>query len=182
VVGHLPQRVRLRGQFEHEHTVWLDNRALEGRAGFLVVTPLRLPDAQERILVNRGWAPRDPSDRTHLAPIGRPSGLVEIEGMAVVGVPRVYQIGSAEAGSIRQNLDLEAMRTEVGAPVASFVVQQFSSLDDALDRHWASPASGVDRHRGYAFQWFALATLLGFIVIGLVWRVVRGHSSAESPA
>lgn len=181
VAQQLPRRVRLRGVFEHEHTVWLDNRALEGRAGFLVVTPLRLQDGQ-RILINRGWAPRDPSDRTRLAPIGRPAGLVEIEGMAVAGVPRVYQLGEGEAGPIRQNLDIESLRTALGAPVASFVVEQSSSLDDALDRRRHSPMSDVDRHRGYAFQWFALATLLGLILAGLAWRAMRGHRSAESSA
>jgi surfeit locus 1 family protein len=182
VAEQLPRRVRVRGYFEHEHTVWLENRALEGRAGFLVVTPLRLQDTPMRILVNRGWAPRDPSDRTHLAPIGQPRGPVEIEGMAVAGVPRVYQLGEGEAGPIRQNLDVEAMRAALGAPVASFVVEQSSPLDDMLDRRRHSPLSEVDRHRGYAFQWFALAALLGLILTGLAWRLMRGHRSAESSA
>jgi len=29
VAAHLPQRVRVQGRFEHDRTIWLDNRALE---------------------------------------------------------------------------------------------------------------------------------------------------------
>lgn len=182
VAARLPRRAHVRGFFENGHTVWLDNRALEGRAGFLVVTPLRVQGTDVRVLVNRGWAPRDPADRTRLPAIGRPEGIIEIEGMAVQGVPRVFQFGNADAGSIRQNLDIDELRTEIGAPVAHFVLQQTSRLDDALDRNWAPPATGVDRHRAYAFQWFSLATLLGVITVALVWRALRRRATAESVA
>jgi surfeit locus 1 family protein len=178
--AHFPLHVRVRGFFEHGRTIWLDNRALEGRAGFLVVTPLRVQGAQQRILVNRGWAPRDPADRTHLPPIGRPDGEVEIEGMAVAGVPRVFQIGKGDTGLIRQNLDLDAASGELGVPVAHFVLQQTSYLDDSLDRNWVAPSFGMDRHRGYAFQWFSLAALLAVGVLGLGWRLWRKHSGAPS--
>ena len=182
VATQLPRRVRVRGWFEHEHSVWLDNRPLDGRAGFLVVTPLRLDGARARVLVNRGWAPRDPVQRTHLPPIGRPEGLVEIEGIAVQGVPRVFQFTGADVGKIRQNLNADELRAEIGAPLAGFVLQQTSALDDSLDRRWIPPATGVDRHRGYAFQWFALAALLGVIAIGLAWRAISRRRTVEGGA
>jgi len=180
--AHLPLHVRVRGFFEHGRTLWLDNRALEGRAGFLVVTPLRVQGTQQRILVNRGWAPRDPGDRTRLPPIGRPDGEVEIEGMAVAGVPRVFQFGKGDTGLIRQNLDLDEASGELGVPVARFVLQQTSSLDDSLERNRVAPSFGVDRHRGYAFQWFSLATLLVVGVVAMGWRVWRTRSTAQRAA
>jgi len=182
IAMHLPRRVRVRGWFEYERTVWLDNRPLEGHAGFLVVTPLRIDGAQVRVLVNRGWAPRNPVERTRLPPIGRPGGSVEIEGVAVPGVPRVLQFSGSDAGPIRQNLDFAELRAEIGAPVAAFVLQQTSALDDALDRRWTPPAAGVDRHRGYAFQWFSLAALLALVTLGLGWRAIRRRAAMESTA
>jgi len=182
VAAQLPRRVRVRGWFEYEHTIWLDNRPLDGRAGFLVVTPLRVDGAEARILVNRGWAPRDPVQRTHLPPIGRPEGLVEIEGIAVQGVPRVLQFTDADVGPIRQNVDVDESRNELGASIAGFVLQQTSPLDDSLDRRWIPPATGVDRHRGYAFQWFALAALFGVITMGLLWRAISGRRTGEGGA
>ena len=182
IAAHLPQHVRVAGQFEYARTIWLDNRPSQGRAGFLVVTPLRLSGSQERILVNRGWAPRDPAVRTRLPAIGHPDGQVVIDGLALATVPRVFQLGSSDVGSIRQNLDLDEMRAEIGAPLAGFVIQQSSSLDDSLDRRWLPPATGVDRHRGYAFQWFSLATVLGVILLGFAWRAARGRSVARTAA
>jgi len=182
VAGHLPQRVRVQGRFEHDRTIWLDNRALEGRAGFLVVTPLRVQGSQAWVLVNRGWAPRDPAERTRLPPVARPEGEVVVEGLALAGVPRVFQFTSADVGPIRQNLDLDEMRAEIGAPVAEFVLQQSSATDDGLDRRWIAPATGVDRHRGYAFQWFSLTALLAVIVLGLSWRLLRDRSAADGAA
>jgi surfeit locus 1 family protein len=180
LAAHLPRRVRVRGSFEHERTIWLDNRAREGRAGFFVVTPLRLQGSELRVLVNRGWAPRDPNDRTHLPPIGKPVHSIEIEGLAVQGVARVLQFNGADSGPIRQNLDLRAVRNEIGAPVADFVVQQTSAAQDGLDRHWPPPATGVERHRGYAFQWFSLATLLAIITVGLGWHALRRRRVASA--
>jgi surfeit locus 1 family protein len=182
IAAHLPRRTRVRGQFEHDRTVWLDNRALAGRAGFFVVTPLRVEGTDVRLLVNRGWAPRNPAERTRLPAIGRPDGVVEIEGMAVQGAPRVFQFTDAHDGPIWQNLDVETLQRELGAPVAPFVLQQTSALDDALDRHWTPPATGVDRHRGYAFQWFSLAALLAVIAVGIAWRALRRRPAAESTA
>lgn len=178
----LPRHVRVRGTFELAATVWLDNRPLEGRAGFLVITPMRVQGLTRWVLINRGWAPRDPAERTRLPAIGRPDGVIEIEGIAVPNVPRVFQLGAPGAGAIRQNLDVGAMRVEMHAPLADFVVRQTSSIDDSLDRRWIAPSTGVDRHRAYAFQWFSLAALLGLVVLGLGWHAVRGRSAAGDAA
>jgi surfeit locus 1 family protein len=37
---------------------------------------------------------------------------------------------------------------------------------DQLVRNWPAPATGVAKHHGYAFQWFALSAL---VVILYVW-------------
>src|SRR5438105_2216163 len=51
------RRVRLRGQWLAPLTVYLDNRQMDGRPGFFVVTPLRIAGSQHTVLVQRGWAP-----------------------------------------------------------------------------------------------------------------------------
>jgi surfeit locus 1 family protein len=178
IADRLPRRVRLRGEFLHQHTVWLDNRVLDGRAGFLVVTPLRLRDDGAIVLVARGWAARDLADPTRLPPVGRPAGTVEMEGLAVSGVPRLLEFGrppSDRGAPIRQNLDLDEFRARLELPVAAFVVQQLSPLEDGLLRKWEPPASGVAKHRGYAFQWYALGALVILITAVLGWRELRAR-------
>ena len=59
------RRVDLRGRWSVAHTLYLDNRAMEGRSGFYVVTPLLL-DGGAAVLVQRGFFPRDATDRMHI--------------------------------------------------------------------------------------------------------------------
>jgi cytochrome oxidase assembly protein ShyY1 len=99
-----------------------------------------------------------------------------MEGIAIAEVPRVYELGSPGAGPIRQNLDLKDAAAELEAPVAPFVIQQITAVDDGLVRRWAPPASGVERNRGYAFQWFSLAALITVLLVVFGTRSLRARS------
>jgi len=179
----LPMRVRLRGEFAYAMSVWLDNRQLDGRPGFWVVTPLLL-EGGSVVLVNRGWAARDSADRTRRPAVGEPAGELTIEGFAVSHAPRLLELGDGgQAGplpAIWQNLDFAAYEVVSGLKVAPLVVQQTSALDDGLMRRWTRPASGVDKHRGYAFQWYALAGLIALLTLYLAVRAWRARGSTRS--
>ena len=69
--------IRLSGEWVAAATVFLDNRPMGGRSGFIVVTPLRLEGEDREILVQRGWVPRNFTDRTQIPAIPTPSGAVE---------------------------------------------------------------------------------------------------------
>ncbi|KDP88667.1 SURF1 family protein [Cupriavidus basilensis] len=175
------RRVHVRGRFDAAHTVLLDNRphgnGTDSRAGFMVLTPLRVvandPGAPA-VLVLRGWLPRDAQDRTRIAPFPTAEGDVELDGTALAAVPRVFSLGqgaSAEAGQkIRQNVDLAAFAKELGVPLQPFVLEQRSDNGDGLARDWAPADTGADRHYGYAFQWFGLAALTLVLLVALSWR------------
>ncbi len=175
-----PLRVKLRGRFVHGQTVWLDNRMMDGRAGFFVVTPLRIAGSDTAVLVMRGFAARDPADRQRLPAIGQPDGEVALEGLALAEPPRLLELGPAlPAGplpAIWQNLDYAAFEQASGLRVARIVVQQTSDGGDGLARRWLRPATGVEKHRGYAFQWYALAALLAALAAVFL---VRGRNNAR---
>ncbi|KJK20123.1 cytochrome C oxidase subunit II [Burkholderiaceae bacterium 16] len=175
------RRVHVRGRFDAAHTVLLDNRphgnGTDSRAGFMVLTPLRVvandPGAPA-VLVLRGWLPRDAQDRTRIAPFPTAEGDMELDGTALAAVPKVFSLGqgaSAEAGQkIRQNVDLAAFAKELGVPLQPFVLQQRTDSGDGLARDWAPADTGADRHYGYAFQWFGLAALTMVLLVALSWR------------
>lgn len=179
------RRVRVRGAFDAAHTVLLDNRphgnGSDSRAGFLVLTPLRLAGGGG-VLVLRGWLPRDAQDRTRIAPFPTPDGDVTLDGTALATAPRVYSLGhdaAAEAGQkIRQNVDLAAFARETGAPLLPLVMQQATDTGDGLARDWAPADLGADRHYGYAAQWFGLAALTVVLVAVLGWRRARRDTAA----
>lgn len=165
----LQRRVRLRGHWLDAHTVYLENRPMAGRTGFYVITPLQLTGRTEAVLVQRGWLPRDVRDRERLPELPQQPAEVEIEGRLIEAPTRLYQLGEAGGGRIRQNLDAVAFAQEIRRPLLPLtVLQQGDALagTDGLLRDWPAPDAGVQKHYGYAFQWFAL----GALILGLyVW-------------
>ena len=73
--------MHLRGQFLPERTLYLDNRVLQGRAGYNVVTPLQMGPDGPLVLVNRGWIAVGQT-RAVLPAVPVPQGPVQVEGMA----------------------------------------------------------------------------------------------------
>lgn len=158
----------MQGQWVAEQTIYLENRQMKGVPGFFAVTPLRLDDGTA-VLVQRGWLPRDQADRTRIVAAPPPVGRVQVQGLIAPPPGRLYEFDTAASGAIRQNLDVNAFARETGLPLRSLSVQQqddASQPSDGLMRQWSAPASGVHKHYGYAFQWFALSAL----ILGLyVW-------------
>jgi surfeit locus 1 family protein len=159
------RRVRLQGRWSSAHTVYLDNRQMNGRPGFFVVTPLVLADGRA-VLVQRGWLPRDVNERTRIDDPPAPAAdIITIEGRIAPPPARLFEFEGADAGRIRQNIDIEAFARETGLRLVPLSVLQTGPADKLL-RNWPAPAAGVGKHHGYAFQWFGLSTL---VVILYVW-------------
>jgi surfeit locus 1 family protein len=163
--------VLLRGQWLGQHTVLLDNRQMNGKVGYYVVTPLQLEGEAAAVLVQRGWLARNFLDRNATPQVDTPVGVVTLEGRIVPPPSKLYELGSSSEGLIRQNIDLASFKAETGVPLLNVSVQQTGALSEGLLREWPVLGSGVDKHYGYAFQWFALS---GLIAILYVWfQIVR---------
>ena len=168
------RRVHLAGRWAAERTVFLDNRQMDGKVGFFVVTPLRLDGAREAVLVQRGWVPRHFDRRTTLPTIASAAGPVEVEGSVALAPSRMFEFSAAASGPIRQNVDAASFARETGLdllPLAVIESANDSNSHDGLERHWPPPATDVQKHYGYAFQWFAIGAAIAFLY---VWfRILR---------
>lgn len=177
----LHRRVLLRGHWVAERTVWLDNRPMDGRTGFFVVTPLRLAGRDEAVLVQRGWAPRSQLDRAQLPTLITPAGEVEVTGRLAASPSRLYELGEGGAGAIRQNLVVASFASESGLRLLPLTIVQTASAgpDDGLMRHWPAPELGLHKHYGYAFQWFALCALI--LVLYVWFQLIRPRLRRQQP-
>lgn len=160
------RRVEARGVFDPRHMIFVDNRIHRGVPGFYVITPLRLSGSERHVLVNRGWIAGTPQ-RSKLPEVRTPEGEVTVQGMATIPGQRVLELSpEVIEGRIWQNLTIGRYRKAVPISIQPFAIRQDSDLDDGLVREWDPPDFGIDRHYGYAFQWFALAaTILVFYAI-----------------
>ena len=172
--------MRAQGVWLPAHTVYLDNRPMDGRVGFWVLTPLALQDSGRVILVQRGWVPRNFLERARLPAIVTPAGRVTVTGRMAPPPAKLYAFKGADEGAIRQNLDLDAFRAETGLPLLAGSLLQTGAPSEGLLRDWPAPNLGVDKHYGYAFQWFGLCAL---VVILYVWfqLVAPLRTSSRAP-
>jgi len=165
----LHRQVILRGQWLPEASVFLENRQMQGRVGFFVFTPLLLEGRQEAVLVQRGWAARDFLQRAHLPSITTPPGTVQVTGRVAGEPARLYEFSPAAQKSgfsrIRQNLDLSTYGSEFSLTLLPVTVVQTDAASEGLQRQWAVASSGVEKHYGYAFQWFALCALVAILYV-----------------
>lgn len=193
----LQRHALLQGKWLHEHTVFLDNRAMQvagsQRVGFFVATPLAIEGSNTVIWVQRGWVPRDFQDRSKLPVLPEVTQTVAIQGRLIANVSKAYEMQGATAAAsaaasavskdntnstrlsrIWQNLPELEWGSQALLPMALLQILPeastdglpSSSQDALLLRSWSAANSGVAKHYGYAFQWFALSALL----VGLyVW-------------
>ena len=161
---------------------------MNGRAGFIVITPLLLEAGRETVIptqagihpsrtapdpglrrddngaviVQRGWIARDALQRTRLPDVATPAGVVNVQGSIAAPPSRLFEFsGPAETGPIRQNLDRVEYALETGLVLRPMsVLQADDSGSDGLLRQWPRPAFDVHKNYGYAAQWFALAALI----------------------
>lgn len=154
------RRVVAKGEFLPDWQVYLDNRPHRGAAGFYVLTPFKIAGSNIYVLVMRGWGQRDVADRTKLPVTSMPQGHIEIAGIAMRGTGQVLQLGRAEPlrpGAIVQNATIADFESATGLRFLPIVIEQLNDTEDGLARDWPRPSTGIEKHRGYAFQWYALA-------------------------
>lgn len=167
------RQVRLRGVFEQDRQILLDNRKSEGRVGYQVISPLHIEGSDYRVLVNRGWVPQGPHGRSQLPEVETPLGVVEVSGEVSIPVgkrfrPGISAPGNADGG-VWLYLDIEYLAAAVQYPLAGFVIQQNSTDEHGFVRDWPKPEFDDGMHIAYAVQWFAFA---GFLVMSLLWGLV----------
>ena len=160
IANEIYRQVRVQGVWQASRTVYLDNRPMNGRTGFWVITPLALQGSGQVILVQRGWIPRNFADRTQLPEVATPAGVVTVEGRIAPPPSKLYEFKGMDTGVIRQNLDLPAFRLETGLLLMEASLLQTGSPSEGLLRDWPASNLGVDTHYGYAFQWFGLCALV----------------------
>ena len=166
--GQRHRSVVVRGRWVAERTVFLDNRQMDGKVGFYVVTPLALEPGPGAVLVQRGWAPRNFNARDVLPAVDTPAGTATVDGVVAPAPARLFEFAGAASGAIRQNLDIASFARETGLALLPLSVVQRESPGtraDGLARRWPRPAADVQKHRGYAVQWFALAAGIAFLYV-----------------
>lgn len=157
------RKVYVHGEYLPQYTIYLDNKIHKGRAGYHVLTPMKIPSINRYILINRGWIAKTFASKVN-PNVPTPAGLREVEGIAVTPSTKFLQLSKINVEEkIWQNLNIEQYSQLTKLPVLPIVLEQISDSQDNLIRDWQQPDFGITKHQGYAFQWFSLAALVAVI-------------------
>jgi surfeit locus 1 family protein len=174
------RRIVAEGKFDGDHTWLLDNKQRGGRVGFEVISPFQLSDGTW-LLVNRGWI-AGTGQRDQLPAIPQLSGTQTLFGQIVSLSHHPLLDASAQTDEwprIIMALDTWAMSAQLERPLANRIVQLDEASPGALTTDWQPIPLSATKHRGYAFQWFAMALALciWFVVVNTnllhTWRSSR---------
>lgn len=159
------------GRYVPEGQVFIDNRLHLGRAGFHVMTPLRLASGAV-VLVNRGWIARD-AQYPKAPPVAVPEGVVTVAGLAATPPARYLELSpQAISGNVFQNLSFARYREHARIDVMPFEILA-APPSPGLAAVEEQPDAGVAKHQEYALTWFSLAA-----TVLVLWIVVNTKRAA----
>lgn len=179
-VEHLPyRRVTAQGTYDADASVLVRSRALQGRPGFHVLTPL-VTEEGNALVVNRGFAPFS-NDAAEVLAATRPvDGEVEVTGL-LLGTQERQGIGPTDPaeGRLREvsRVDLARLQQQYEAdlyPVYLQLEAQSPPPAGALPVVLAPPEQTEGSHLSYAVQWFL------FAAVGAIgWPILLRHTARD---
>lgn len=148
------RRAKASGHYLPEGQILIDNRSLGDEIGYYVLTPLKVNN--KIWMVNRGFLKKN-SLNARVPEVSVPPEIEQVDGGLTLGKTRFFELSKDTVqGNIWQNFKPEAYSKEMGYEIAPWILnlnQPAPGLKAVVDQ----PDLGIDTHRGYAFQWFALA-------------------------
>jgi surfeit locus 1 family protein len=164
------RRLEVRGNYVQERQFLIEGRRLGGRAGFHVITPLRVADGGGLLLVNRGWIAATPGGEATDAPV--PAGEVRLTGEADIPSPPALVLhqgpeAAREWGGRWPYLTLDLFAATVDELVLPVSLLLAPEVPGGFERQWTRPPPNPGMHLGYAGQWFGFAVIALFVYLRL---------------
>ena len=161
--------VRLQGSYISDKQFIYDNQIVDQISGYYVLTPFILTGTSKAVLINRGFIPWG-GRRDKLANVDIGEKTTEVKVQISIPVKRMELKVSETTGDfpvLIQALDLDEMSTIASLDFASVVGLLNPESENGFVRKWEPYTGSIERHIGYAIQWFLMAFVLAFIGIRL---------------
>ena len=165
------------GYFDSDRQYLWDNKTHHGRPGYHVLTPFLLESDSKAVLVNRGWVPM----------LGRrdqlPDVLVDTTRMTIAGVVKYPSNTIQLADSLDQKgmdyphvfqaFETDVFSSELGLKLLPIMIELGVDEEHGYTRDWKPYFGKIEKHNGYALQWFIMSLIALFLYIKLnIKRVV----------
>ncbi|MDA9060192.1 SURF1 family protein [Candidatus Thioglobus sp.] len=159
--------VRLQGKYLSDKQFIYDNQIVDQVSGYYVLTPYALEGQSKAILINRGFIPWN-GRRDKLADIVIGQETREIKVQISKPIKRM-ELKLSEVGIqfpvLIQSIDLQDMADRAKVDFSSVIGLLDASASNGFIRKWEPYTGSIEKHIGYAVQWFLMALVLAIIGI-----------------
>ena len=157
--------VRLQGSYIKDKQFIYDNQIVDQISGYYVLTPFVLKGDSRAILINRGFIPWN-GRRDQIADIDIGAKIAEVKVQISKPVKRM-ELKASEITQdfpvLVQALDVDEMSAIASLDFANIVGLLGPESENGFVRKWDPYTGSIERHIGYAIQWFLMALVLSII-------------------
>ena len=159
--------VRLQGSYVSDKQFIYDNQIVDQASGYYVLTPFVLTGQSNAIMINRGFIPWN-GRRDQLADIAVGSASREIKVQVSKPIKRI-ELKTSDINNqfpvLIQAIDFDVIEEISSTSFVDVIGLLDPSSDDGFVRKWEPYTGSIEKHIGYAIQWFLMALVLGIIGI-----------------
>ena len=159
--------VRLQGSYISDKQFIYDNQIVDQVSGYYVLTPFVLTGESNAVLVNRGFIPWN-GRRDKLADIDVDSASREIKVQVSNPIKRI-ELKTSDISNqfpvLIQTIDFDVIEEISSTSFVDIIGLLDPSSADGFVRKWEPYNGSIEKHIGYAIQWFLMAFVLGIIGI-----------------
>lgn len=168
------KRFKFTGTYQTQFQIFLDNQVSNEKAGYHVITPVKIKDSNRYVLVDRGWVAAL-ANHSQLPIVATPQTEFNFSGHVWVPSSKFFTLAKPEAvveksswNAVWQNMDMQSYMKATQLNMLPFVIRLDANVDAAgFARDWPLPNERITTHIGYAYQWygFAVAAALIYLVV-----------------
>ena len=159
--------VRLQGSYISDKQFIYDNQIVDQASGYYVLTPFVLTGQSNAIMINRGFIPWN-GRRDQLDDIAVDSAFREVKIQVSRPIKRI-ELKTSDISNqfpvLIQAIDFDVIEEISSASFVDVIGLLDPSSDDGFVRKWEPYTGSIEKHIGYAIQWFLMALVLGIIGI-----------------
>ena len=170
--------------------VLLDNQVNQGAVGYVIymLGEVRFKDeneslvAEKQLLIDLGFVAAS-NDRRELPQLGNITLPTNMSGRLYTRSvnPLSHELALENTTPKRiQNINITALSEYTGQAVLPFVFQPQSLESWPYELLWRPTAMKSEKHFGYSFQWFVMATVLLFLMLLIGYRYLKATPITEN--
>ena len=176
------RRAIVHGQYDYTHELALIERTRDGSPGVYIITPVKLPNTDTAVLVNRGWVYSPDGVHTDLtkwreADSLNATGYVDLFEPKRAGISR-----SPSQPNAYRWLDATVLQTALPYPVLPYIIilqGDTTTPPPGIPPRVSLPPLDEGPHTNYAIQWFSFALIA---IVGTILFLIRARAQPQQPS